>query len=71
MIGFAIAGFKVPLYEKVPPYEPAFFVLYLGTILFASYFIHRYFEAPARKLIRDYLLRGRIVAVAPALSVRK
>jgi peptidoglycan/LPS O-acetylase OafA/YrhL len=65
MIGFAIAGFKVPLYET------AFFVLYLGMTLLASYFAYRYFEAPAQNLIRDYLLGGRIAAVPPALNVTK
>ncbi len=65
VIGFAIAGFKVPLYDI------SFFVLYLGTTLLASYFVYRYFEAPAQNLIRDYLLRGGIAAVPPALSVTK
>jgi hypothetical protein len=48
-----------------------FFVLYLETTLFASYFVHCYFKAPSRNLSRNYLLRGRIVAVAPALSATK
>lgn len=65
MIGFTVAGLQVPLYNT------AFFALYLATTLLASYLTFRYFEAPAQKLLRDYLLRPGMPQANIALSTRK
>jgi peptidoglycan/LPS O-acetylase OafA/YrhL len=50
VVGFAMVRAPIPLYDG------AFFGLYIGATLAASYFIYRYFEAPAQNLIRALLL---------------
>lgn len=49
-LGFAIAGRALPFYSG------AFFVVYVGATLLASYFAYRWFEAPAQGLLRKRLL---------------
>ncbi len=53
MLGFALIRAPAPIYDN------AFFGLYVGTTLLASYLSYRYFEAPAQRLIRDALLQPR------------
>jgi peptidoglycan/LPS O-acetylase OafA/YrhL len=53
VLGFAIVGAPIPLYDG------AFFGLFIGTTLLASYLTYRYFETPAQNLIRELLLRPR------------
>ncbi|MGZ5875737.1 MAG: acyltransferase family protein [Bradyrhizobium sp.] len=65
VIGFTIAGSAIPIYDV------RFFVIYLATILLASYPTYRYFEAPAQNLVREILLRPRAAAARPALDVTK
>jgi len=51
MLGFSLMQAPVPIYDD------AFFGLYVGTTLLASYLSYRYFEEPAQRLIRDALLQ--------------
>jgi peptidoglycan/LPS O-acetylase OafA/YrhL len=53
MLGFSLMRAPVPIYDN------AFFGLFVGTTLLASYLTYRYFEEPAQRLIRDALLRPR------------
>jgi peptidoglycan/LPS O-acetylase OafA/YrhL len=54
VVGFAIIRAPIPLYDG------RFFGLYIGTTLVVSYLAYRYFEAPAKNLIRELLLRPRV-----------
>jgi len=51
-LGFAIAGRALPFHDG------AFFAVYVGATLLASYFAYRWFEAPAQSLLRKWLLPG-------------
>ncbi|QPF90459.1 acyltransferase family protein [Bradyrhizobium commune] len=53
MLGFSLIRAPVPLYGN------AFFALFVGTTLLASYLTYRYFEEPAQRLVRDALLQPR------------
>lgn len=44
----------------IPLYDAAFFGLYIGTTLLASYVTYRYFEAPMQTLIRERWLQPRV-----------
>jgi peptidoglycan/LPS O-acetylase OafA/YrhL len=50
-IAFSYARLSIPLYDRW------FCAAFLATTLLASHLIYRYFEAPAQRLIRSYLLR--------------
>ena len=65
VIGFSVAGVTIPLYDVT------FFAVYLAVTLLASYFIYRYFEAPAQILVREILLRGRTATARTALGIVK
>jgi peptidoglycan/LPS O-acetylase OafA/YrhL len=49
----ALLGMPIPLYDG------AFFGVFIGTTVLASYLTYRYFEAPVQTLIRERLLRPR------------
>jgi peptidoglycan/LPS O-acetylase OafA/YrhL len=49
-VGFAVAGRALPFYDG------AFFSVYVGATLLASYVAYRRFEAPAQSLLRKRLL---------------
>ena len=51
-LGFAIAGRALPFHDC------AFFAVFVGATLLASYFAYRWFEAPAQSLLRKWLLPG-------------
>lgn len=60
VLGFAFVRAPIPLYDS------RFFGLFIGTTLLSAYLTHRYFEAPAQRLIRELLLRPRAVnGIAP------
>jgi peptidoglycan/LPS O-acetylase OafA/YrhL len=65
VLGFAIVGARIPLYDVT------FFAIYLATTLLASYLTHRYFEAPAQNLVRDYFLRPKTAARQPVMGIPK
>jgi len=52
-VAFGIMGAPIPLYDH------AFFLTYIVSTLLASYFVYRYFEAPAQMFLRSFLLRAR------------
>jgi peptidoglycan/LPS O-acetylase OafA/YrhL len=62
MLGFSLLRAPVPLYGN------AFFGLYVGTTLLASYLTYRYFEEPAQRLIRDALLQRHAGGVSIQVS---
>jgi peptidoglycan/LPS O-acetylase OafA/YrhL len=62
---FSTTGAPIPLYNVT------FFVVYLATTLLASYFIYRYFEAPAQNLVRGFFLQPKAAATETALGIPK
>lgn len=60
MLGFSLIRAPVPLYDN------AFFGVFVGTTLLASYLTYRHFEAPAQRLIRDALLQPRAAGASIA-----
>lgn len=62
MLGFSSIRAPVPLYGN------AFFGLYVGTTLLASYLTYRCFEEPAQRLIRDALLQRHAGGVSIQVS---
>jgi len=62
MLGLSFVRMPVPLYDQ------AFFGLFIGTTLLASYFTYRYFENPTRGLIRNLLLQPGAARLIPELS---
>jgi peptidoglycan/LPS O-acetylase OafA/YrhL len=65
MLGFAIAGIAIPLYDV------AFFATYLAITLLVSYLAYRHFEAPAQNFIREVLLRPGRKTAKTALGLTK
>jgi peptidoglycan/LPS O-acetylase OafA/YrhL len=53
MLGFSFIRVPIPLYDD------AFFGVFIGSTLLASYFTYQYFEEPAQRLIRASLLPAR------------
>jgi peptidoglycan/LPS O-acetylase OafA/YrhL len=51
MLGFSLMRAPVPIYDN------AFFGLFVGTTLLASYLSYRYLEEPTQRLMRDALLQ--------------
>jgi peptidoglycan/LPS O-acetylase OafA/YrhL len=62
-LGFAMAGRALPFDDS------AFFAVYVGATLLASYFAYRWFEAPAQSLLRKRLLPGAALPRAKAGDV--
>jgi peptidoglycan/LPS O-acetylase OafA/YrhL len=61
MLGLSIIRAPVPLYDH------AFFGLFIGTTLLASYFTYRHFEEPTQRLVRSLLLQSRAATLATEL----
>jgi peptidoglycan/LPS O-acetylase OafA/YrhL len=61
-LGFSIARNPIPFYDDL------FFASFVTATLLASYLTYRYFEAPAQRLIRSYLLskQGRPLEQLPS-----
>jgi len=60
MLGLSLMRAPVPIYDS------AFFGLFVGTTLLASYLSYRYFEGPTQRLIRDVLLQPRAAGALTA-----
>jgi peptidoglycan/LPS O-acetylase OafA/YrhL len=65
VMALTIAGIAVPLYDV------AFFAVYLGVTLLASFLVYRYFETPAQRLLREILLRPGTKAANTALGATR